>query len=51
MLVDTKVFMESEYYSELELKAFMLCRFYWLVIAIWILTTADNTKKNQEIVT
>ena len=42
VLLNAKVFMESEYYSELDLKAFILCRFYWLIVAIWSLSTADN---------
>lgn len=42
VLLGAKVFMESEYYSELDLKAFILCRFYWLILAIWILSTVGN---------
>ena len=49
VLLGAKVFMESEYYSELDLKAFILCKFYWFIIAVWILSTADN-KKSQKIV-
>lgn len=47
VLLGAKVFMESEYYSELDLKAFTLCRFYWFIIAIWILSTVDNKKKSK----